>query len=280
MTKAIVDQLRFRLLPEEMSIFGQAPTDNVEAYSLYLKGRQFFHNPTKSVSRPRPADVRQGKRARSQLFARAFAGIANCDARMIGWYGEKIPLERDPSVSAGKGPWRSIPSWPKRMPRGARLSGLRAVARKPWRRSSRRLSSIRTASKQILPTPGSHAACGDLDRSVELFIRALEIQQTDYQAPLLLQSILHALGRREEAEKYARLGLCKRAEEALRKHPEGSRPAQLPLRAGRHAGRSGAGGQMDGTSTLRSIRTIPRRNTMPLAPGRNWARSTARFDTA
>ena len=34
------------------------------------------------------------------------------------------------------------------------------------------------------------------------------------------------LGRNEEAEKYARLGLS-RAEEALRLHPEGSRPAQL-----------------------------------------------------
>jgi len=93
LTKAIVDQLRLRLLPEEMSIFGPAPTENVEAYSLYLKGRQFFHNATKSfLMLARQMFVRA-----TQLdpnYAKAFAGIANCDARMIGWYGEDIPEQR------------------------------------------------------------------------------------------------------------------------------------------------------------------------------------------
>ena len=52
------------------------------------------------------------------------------------------------------------------------------------------------------------------------------MQPADYQAPILLQSILLALGREEEAEKYGKVGLA-RAEEALRLHPEASRPAQL-----------------------------------------------------
>ena len=26
-------------------------------------------------------------------FARAYAGIANCDARLVGWYGVQIPVE-------------------------------------------------------------------------------------------------------------------------------------------------------------------------------------------
>lgn len=67
---------------------------------------------------------------------------------------------------------------------------------------------------------------GRLERAAELFVRALEVQPDDYQAPLLLEQILFVLGRNAEAEKYALLGL-NRAEEALRLHPEGSRPAQL-----------------------------------------------------
>jgi len=53
----------------------------------------------------------------------------------------------------------------------------------------------------------------------------MEIQPDDYQSPLFLTSVFQSLGRPEEAAKYARLGV-KRAEEALRLHPESSKPAQ------------------------------------------------------
>ena len=47
-TKTIVEQLKVKLLPEEKKAIEQAPTDNVEAYTHYLRGRQFFHTRTKS----------------------------------------------------------------------------------------------------------------------------------------------------------------------------------------------------------------------------------------
>ena len=42
-TKTIVEQLKVKLLPEEKKAIEQAPTENVEAYTYYLKGRQFLH---------------------------------------------------------------------------------------------------------------------------------------------------------------------------------------------------------------------------------------------
>jgi adenylate cyclase len=48
----------------------------------------------------------------------------------------------------------------------------------------------------------------------------------DPQSPLLVQTVLRSLGRLEESRRYGELGV-KRAEEALRNHPEWSRPAQL-----------------------------------------------------
>jgi len=222
-TKAIVEQLRIRILPEEMSLFGQAPTKDVEAYSLYLKGREYFHNPTKAFIRlARQLFVRATELDPS--FARAYAGIANCDARLVGWYGERIALE-DILAMAGK----ALELDPK-------LAEAHAARGEALRVAGRAEEAVEAFERALELDPNSFEAnlaygrlargMGDLERSVELFIRALEVQQTDYQAPLLLQSILHALGRKEEAEKYARLGLC-RAEEALRDHPEGSRPAQL-----------------------------------------------------
>ena len=70
------------------------------------------------------------------------------------------------------------------------------------------------------------ARAGEYDRSLPYFLRALEVQPDDCQAPLLVHQVLRALGRKEEGEQYARMGL-RRAEEALRRFPESSRPAQL-----------------------------------------------------
>ena len=66
---------------------------------------------------------------------------------------------------------------------------------------------------------------GDFEPAAQHYLRAMEIQPDDYQSPLFLASVLQSLGRPEEAAKYARLGV-KRAEEALRLHPENSKPAQ------------------------------------------------------
>ena len=222
-TKAIVDQLRVRLLPEEKAVIGQAPTDNVEAYTLYLKGREFFHSPTKSfLSLARQMFVRATEL--DPAFARAYAGIASCDARLVGWYGQRIPLD-DILAMAGKALELD--------PGLAEAHAARGEALRVAGRSDEAVAAFEQAlaldpnSFEANLSYGRHArGMGDLERSAELFTRALEVQPDDYQAPILLQSMLLALGRKEEANKYGRLGLA-RAEEALRLHPEGSRPAQL-----------------------------------------------------
>jgi len=220
---AIVDQLKVRLLPEEMEEIGQVPTENVEAYTLYLKGREYFHNPTKAfLVLARQMFVRAAELDPS--FARAYAGIANCDARLVGWYGVRIPLD-DILAMAGKA-----------LKFDPRLAEAHAARGEAFRVAGHYEEAIAEFDQALALDPNSFEAnlayarlargIGDRERSVELFVRALEVQPTDYQAPLLVQSILHALGRTEESKKYARLGLA-RAEEALRLHPEGSRPAQL-----------------------------------------------------
>lgn len=222
-TKAIVEQLKVRLLPEEKEVVGQAPTANVEAYTLYLKGREYFHSPTKAfLGLARQLFVRAAEIDPS--FARAYAGIANCDARLVGWYGVRIPLEEILAMAG------------KALDLDPRLADAHAAQGEAFRVAGRSEEAIAAFEQALAIDPNSFEAnlayarhsrgIGRLERAAELFIRALEVQPTDYQAPLLLQSILYSIGRSEEAEKYARLGLS-RAKDALRVHPEGSRPAQL-----------------------------------------------------
>ena len=82
-TKSIVEQLKIRLLPKEKKAIAQAPTDNVEAYTYYLKGRQFFHTFDASHFSVLARQMFAKAVEIDPLYARAYAGIATCDARLV-----------------------------------------------------------------------------------------------------------------------------------------------------------------------------------------------------
>src|SRR5204862_5918233 len=77
-THAILEQLKVKLLPQEKKSIGKVPTDNLEAYTYYLKGRELFHRGSKSCYKAaREMFVKATERDPS--YARAYAGIADCD---------------------------------------------------------------------------------------------------------------------------------------------------------------------------------------------------------
>ena len=57
-------------MPGEKKAIGQAPTENVEAYTYYLRGRQYFHNSTKWFLELARQMFAQGDRARSDVCPR------------------------------------------------------------------------------------------------------------------------------------------------------------------------------------------------------------------
>ena len=222
-TQAIVDQLKIKLLPKEKKAIEQATTINVEAYTHYLKGREFFHNSTKAFLLLARRMFFKAVEA-DPLYARAYAGIANCDSRLRGWYNVAKSSEEILAMAS-----KAIALDPDL----AEAYAARGVALANSNRGAEAAEAFESALKL---DPNSFDAnlsyarfCvteDKTDRAIELFLRALEIAPDDSQAPLLVQQVLRSLERIEESERYARLGL-KRAEEALRLHPESSRPAQL-----------------------------------------------------
>jgi adenylate cyclase len=222
-TQSIVAQLKIKLLPEERKAIAQAPTANVEAYTHYLKGRQFFHNSTKrylGLARQMFAKAVEI----DPSFARAYAGIANCDSRLAGWFGEPIPVE-EIMATADKA-LALDPQLPEAYTaRGNALSvmGERSQAKLAFERA---LELDPNSFDANLFSANYWVNEGQPEQSLEFYIRAVEQSPDDCQAPILLQQALRALGRNDESAKYAQLGL-KRAEEQLRDHPESSRPAQL-----------------------------------------------------
>jgi adenylate cyclase len=222
-TQSIVEQLKIRLLPKEKKAITQAPTANVEAYNYYLKGRQLFHAFTRKYFLLAREMFAKAVELDPQ-YARAYAGLANCDARLWGWYN--VPTKAEHVLAIAD----------KALALDPNLAEAHAARGEALVNSDRRAEAPAAFERAMELDPNSFDAnlsyaryCvteGDFEKAIEHYTRALEIQPEDSQAPFLLQIAYRSIGREEEAEKYGRLGL-KRAEAELQQHPENSRPAQL-----------------------------------------------------
>ena len=222
-TEAIVGQLRITLLPNEKKAIGQAQTANVEAYNYYLKGRHFLANSTKVLLRL----ARQMFAKAAELdpaYARAYAGMALCDSRLAYSYRVAIPTADILAVAD-----QAITLDPT-LPEAHSSRGVALVA------MGRHGEAVASFERALLLDPANFDAhfaygrylvtTGDLTAALTHFERATELDPEDWQGPLMAEPILMTLGRQDEADRYGWMGI-KRAEEAMRLHPENSRPAQL-----------------------------------------------------
>ena len=222
-TEAIVEQLRITLLPKEKQAITQAQTSNVEAYNYYLKGRHFFANHTKVLLRL----ARQMFVRATELdpgYARAYAAIAVCDARLA--YSYRVDIKVDDILALAEKAIVLDPAVAEAyVARGVALAG-----------TGRHAEAKASYERAILLDPASFdahfaygrylIAMGKLQEAVPHLLRSAELDPDDWQSPLVLDSVYMKLGMKEEADRYSVLGI-KRAEEAMRLHPENSRPAQL-----------------------------------------------------
>ena len=88
--KAIVDKLRIELAPNEQALAqrDQAPTQNVEAYELYLQGRAIWKRRGED-NLMRAIDMYQAALARDPAFARAHAALASAYVVLPGYTKDK-----------------------------------------------------------------------------------------------------------------------------------------------------------------------------------------------
>lgn len=222
-THAIVDQLKIKLLPDEKEAINATPTEDVEAYTYYLRGRQFLHMCSKSyMLLARRMFARAAEIDRS--YARAYAGIANCDSVLYSWQYADVSIDAILATSA-----KALELDPDladaHASRGLALQygGLRAEAAAEFDRA-------------LALDPNLHEANyfyarfffeqSDFERAAELFERAMRVRSDDYRSAVLLACVYRSLGRHADMTRVARLGL-ERAELELNLHPENSSPAQL-----------------------------------------------------
>src|SRR5256714_12492231 len=90
-THAIVEQLKVKLLPQEKKSIGLLPTENVEAYTYYLRGRQFLHRHSKSYYQLARRMFAKAVEL-DPAYARAYAGMTDCDCFLFLHYSAPVEI--------------------------------------------------------------------------------------------------------------------------------------------------------------------------------------------
>ena len=222
-THAIVDQLKIKLLPDEKEAIKATPTEDVEAYTYYLRGRQFLHMCSKSymlLARrmfARAAEI-------DPSYARAYAGIANCDSVLYSWQYADVSVDAILATSA------------KALELDPDLADAHASRGLALQYGGQRGEAAAEFDRALALDPDLHEANyfyarfyfeqGDFEHAAELFERAVRVRSDDYRSAVLLACVYRSLGRHADMTRAARLGL-ERAERELNLHPENSSPAQL-----------------------------------------------------
>jgi adenylate cyclase len=166
-------------------------------------------------------------------YARAYAGIADCDSMLHSWHNVDVSIDGILAMSA-----KALALDPEL----AEAHASRGVALQfvgSYEEATAEFEYALTLDPDLYEANYFYARFfferGDFEKAAKLFERAAQIRSDDYRSPLLLSAVYRSLGREADRERSARLGL-ERAERELNLHPENSGPAQYGALALAHLG--------------------------------------------
>ncbi|MGA7275459.1 MAG: adenylate/guanylate cyclase domain-containing protein [Candidatus Udaeobacter sp.] len=222
-THAIVEQLKVKLLPQEKKSIGQVPTENIEAYTYYLRGRDFLHRRTKhylQLARRMFANAVE----LDPNYAQAYAGMSACDAYLYMTYHMDVPIDGILATAA------KALALDRKLAEAHASRGVALSAGQRYEEAKAEFEKAIALNADSFEAHFFYArasfAQGQIERAAPLFERASEIKPDDYQSPCLLIQIYKSLDREQDCKRVARKGI-ELAERELMRHPEDSRPAQL-----------------------------------------------------
>ena len=222
--ESIVRALRVVLSDAEKRAIEKAPTDNVQAYEYYLRGRQFFHQ-------FRRTGIQFARRMFERAieidpsYALAYAGIADtCSFLYMYWDGSKANLESAHSAS------RKALELDPELAEAHASRGFALSLSKQYDEARREFETAIRLDPMLYEAHYLYArACvqeGSFAEAVQHYGEASRVRPEDYQALLLVQTPLVRLGRTDDALVTLRQGL-QVAEKHLELNPDDARALAL-----------------------------------------------------
>ena len=215
-SEAIVKALRLKLLPEEKQAIEHRGTTNVEAYNLYLMGRELYVSGPEGNARRAAAIVRLCTRATEidPGYPRAWALMAH--AQMI--------LQQ----TQGKKGDNGLVAADRALALDPHLAEAHAVRARILADSGRHEEASAEIDMALAQDPESYEVIRSaaylnyrrqrLDDAIRYWETATHLMDTDINSPAMLMSCYVAVGDREAARRSARISLA-RAEKAVAQDP-------------------------------------------------------------
>ena len=257
----IAEALRIKLTPQEQAELAAKPTENLQAYDLYLRGRSYARRRT---TRDMEFALQMFENAVTldPNFALAWAAIANGCAHAQYWSGpgRDVHGARPVGVAAGGGSRA-------RHPRGPRLAGLDPLCRRPVRRRRaadprRDLAQAGLRGGVLPPAAGALRRPASTRRWPRSPRRRSRRAGSDYNVYIPIMNALGALGK-ADAKRDVRLRLLQALENHLREVPEDARArillAGMYAQEGRTEDADPRGESGDGAAAERGHRALQRR---------------------
>jgi adenylate cyclase len=219
-TKSIVDQLKVKLLPREKKAIERAPTQNVEAYTYFLRGRDYFHRGSRTY-------YNLAKRMFTKAialdpdYARAYAGLADCDAFLYMDYSE------DTAEAVLVNSEKALALQPHLADAHASRGLALSIAHR-YSESDAEFAAALASEPDLFEVHYFYGrscyAQGKLNDTARHWERAAEVKPEDYQTLILLNQVYTSLDREADAVRCAARGV-ERAEREFARNPENPRPA-------------------------------------------------------
>src|SRR5882724_10015817 len=215
-SRAIVDALKVKLLPEEKKAIERRGTENVDAYNLYLMARQSYTTGFEGDARRNEAIIRLCRRAVEidPNYAEAWALIAMVEM-----------LLRSTFDRGGDG---GLAAAERALELNADLAEAHAVKARIFSEEKRHDEASREIETALRLDPESHQVnkCAALlrfrqqrvEESIPYFEKAVALEEGDFGSGGMLITCYTALGNREAARRAAEITLA-RAENVLAHDP-------------------------------------------------------------
>ena len=220
----IARALRVMLTENEKREIEKVPTNKVQAYDYYLRGRRFF-----SQMRRKSLELARQMFARAVVidpgYARAYAGVGDCSSFLYQWC-EASEDNLQEALSASR---RAV----ELDPQSAEAHASRGLAESLGNNYEAAANEFETAlllDSQLFEAyfyyGRSCFAAGQTEKAADLFAKASRVNPDDYQAPALRGMCFRALERTEEARSAFRDSL-RITERHLQLYPDDARAVSL-----------------------------------------------------
>jgi adenylate cyclase len=215
-TCQIIEALKIRLLYEEREAIKKTPTSNIEAYELYLKGRQYFHYGTKENFKK--AQMYFSKAAElDESYALAYCGLADCSSYFNSCFEPDYPISDALSAAA-----KAIALNPN-LAEGHASLGLALSIIDDYKGAEKEFETAVRLDPSLFEARYYWArTCftqGKLIAAANHFEKAWELSPKDPQTPSLLLQVYRSLGRQHDLEHAAKVTI-EAGQQKLKEEPD------------------------------------------------------------